>query len=391
MGWRDLFGLEPRLAVGVANAGAPLNAPTPRHRFAIGSDFETWNALVHGTAVAGRVSRVDAARVPAVQRARNLICGTVGALPLHALNVRGDKVEHALLAQPEALSGLVRSVTLARTVEDLLYEGSSLWIVLQRTAQGFPAAVQRVDWSQWTQDETTGTIRVRPPEVQALGKEVDARDVILFTSPNDPLLVAGGPAIRNLLRLEATAAMYADSPEPSAYFSPVDGVDPEDDDEVTRFLAEWREARRTRATAYVPGSLVLNAVPRMTADELQLIAAREFAVTEVARLTGIDANWLSVNVTTRTYSNIQDERRAFIDFTLSPFLKAIEERLSLGDVTPRGQRVLFNLNAFLRANTTERYAAHATALSAGFLTLDEVRDLEDRPPLPTEENTGADV
>jgi hypothetical protein len=354
----------------------PAAAPVPavrRQRFAVGSDYETWTALVGNTLAAGRVSRAEASRVPAVKRARDLIAGVIGTLPLHAVNAAGEQVTHALLDQPERLSGLVRSVTIARTVEDLLYDAASLWLVVLRTSAGFPAVVERVEFGRWSQDSDSGKITVN-------GREVDTADVILFTSPCDPLLVAGAPAIRNLLALERTASLYADSPEAAEYFTPTDG-DPADDADVERLLADWRDARRTRSTAYVPAAVTLNKIDRMTAEELQLISAREFAVTEVARLTGIDADWLSVNTTSRTYANAQDARRSFVDFVLAPYIHAIEERLSLGDCTPRGQAVKFNLDGFLRASTLERYQAHAVALSAGFLTVDEVRALEDRPPL----------
>lgn len=341
----------------------------------IGDDYATWTALVGGTALAGRVSRAEAIRVPSVQRARNLIAGTLGSMPLHAVNSSGEQVAHPLLTQPESLKGLVRCVTLTRTVEDLLYEGSSLWLVVLRTSAGFPQTVERVEHGQWTQDADTAVIQVR-------GREVSTEDVILFTSPCDPLLIAGASAIRNLIRLEATAAMYAEDIEPTSYFTPRDGLpDPEDPAEIESFLDDWKAARQKRATAYVPSGVTLHSVQRQTAEEAQLSKAREFAVTEVARLTGIDADWLSVNTTSRTYLNGQDARRAFVDFTLAPFMHAVEERLSLGDTTPRGQRTLFNANSFLRASTLERYQAHKTAIESGFLSIAEVRDLEDRPPL----------
>jgi phage portal protein BeeE len=49
---------------------------------------------------------------------------------------------------------------------------------------------------------------------------------------------------------------------------------------------------------------------------------------------------------------------------------------------PRGQYVKFNASALLRTDTLNRYQAHAIALENGFLSIDEVRDLEDRRPLP---------
>src|SRR4051812_3468751 len=109
----------------------PDVAPTPpaaRHRFAIGQDLATWNALINGVGPYHRIPRWQAIQVPAVKRARDLICGVISSLPLQAVNGAGDPVTHALLEQPEVHGGLVRSVTLARTLEDILFEGAALWL-----------------------------------------------------------------------------------------------------------------------------------------------------------------------------------------------------------------------------------------------------------------------
>jgi hypothetical protein len=48
---------------------------------------------------------------------------------------------------------------------------------------------------------------------------------------------------------------------------------------------------------------------------------------------------------------------------------------------PRGQYVKANLDHLLRADTKTRYETYALAITAGILTRDEVRELEERPPL----------
>jgi hypothetical protein len=381
----DLFRPSPvTMAAGNLAVGGVSQPATPaRHTFAVGEDLATWNALVAGEAIPGRISRPEATSVPAVKRARDLIAGTIGTLPLHAINSAGEQVDHALLAQPEAPLGLVRSVTITRTVEDLVYDAASLWLVLLRTAAGFPQAVERIDIGKWNQDPTTREIRVE-------GREVRSEDVILFTSPNDPLLKTGARAIRALLQLEQTAAMYADEPEPTTYFRSADGVDP-DEETVLGFLTAWRAARKKRGTAYVPSAYALESAARLTPEELTLNDSRSFSVTEVARLTGIDAEELSVSTTSRTYANTQDRRRHFTDFVLSPYLHAVEERLSLGDVTPRGQSVRFNLDGFLRADTKTRMETYEIGLRTGAYTRPEIRQLEDRPPLTSaDESDSAD-
>lgn len=70
----------------------------------------------------------------------------------------------------------------------------------------------------------------------------------------------------------------------------------------------------------------------------------------------------------------------FIKFSLMPYLREIEEGVSA--LLPRGQESRFNVNAFLRPTTKARYEAHAIALDAGFLTANEVRELEGLQPVP---------
>lgn len=50
-------------------------------------------------------------------------------------------------------------------------------------------------------------------------------------------------------------------------------------------------------------------------------------------------------------------------------------------VTPRGQAVKFNLDAFLRADTKTRMETYKLGLEVGAYTRPEIRTLEDRPPI----------
>ena len=58
-------------------------------------------------------------------------------------------------------------------------------------------------------------------------------------------------------------------------------------------------------------------------------------------------------------------------------------RLTLNALLPRGQFCKLNVSALLRTDLKSRYVSYAIGLDKGFLTLDEVRALEDREPLPT--------
>ena len=94
-----------------------------------------------------------------------------------------------------------------------------------------------------------GRVKVTMRRPPGIADEVaDRRELIRFDSPNDALLVAGARAIRTCLALDAAAQRYADGAPAVDYFTPTDGADPADDDEIdSRLLDAWQAARAGRA------------------------------------------------------------------------------------------------------------------------------------------------
>ena len=54
---------------------------------------------------------------------------------------------------------------------------------------------------------------------------------------------------------------------------------------------------------------------------------------------------------------------------------------AVSGLLPSTQTAKFNAGGFVRATLRDRYEAHRIAIEAGFLTRNEVRELEDRPPI----------
>ena len=59
---------------------------------------------------------------------------------------------------------------------------------------------------------------------------------------------------------------------------------------------------------------------------------------------------------------------------------AIEARLSMDDVTPRGQYVKFDVDDFLRGNPAEQSDIAIKLVGSGIITIDEARDMVDYAP-----------
>lgn len=328
------------------------------------------------TCPAPRVSRREAIQVAAVKRSRDLIAGSLGQLPLQVVKRDLTTDPTSWLQQPE--ESVPRSVTMTALVEDMLFEGRAWWRVIAFDWRGYPARVKRLKPHQVSVDEDQGKVYVD-------GKHVPDGELIRFDSPNDALLVAGARAIRQCLILDQAAQRYAEGAPPGDYFTPAGDVDPFDSDEElqTQLLDPWATARRKRATAFIPAAVNYH-TSTFNPEQLELAAQRQHAVLEVARLAGVDPEELGVSTTSRTYANQFDRRKAFLDFTLGAYRAAVEDRLSMGDVTPGGSVVRYDLDAFLRTDAKSRYEAYALGLKVGAIEdRAEVRRLEGKPPLGT--------
>ncbi len=136
----------------------------------------------------------------------------------------------------------------------------------------------------------------------------------------------------------------------------------------------------------------------LSPKDVQFIESQQFSVTQIARLFGTPASLMLAPVegNSQSYSNVEQDWLAYVRFTLMGFLTEIEDALS--DLLPGARRARFNIQALLRADTTTRYQSYKTAIDAGFMTRDEVRDIEGWGPLaaavmanepPTEETNNA--
>lgn len=114
--------------------------------------------------------------------------------------------------------------------------------------------------------------------------------------------------------------------------------------------------------------------------DAQLIGAKEWAARDVAMAFGVPAYMLGIPGDSSTYANVESRMIELRTFTLLPWMRRIESTLDAQ--LPRGTSIKIRSDGLLRADTATRYAAYQTALASGWMTVDEVRELEDRPPMP---------
>ena len=326
----------------------------------------------------GRISRAEAMRVPAVKRAHDLICGVAGQFVLQVHDPSG-KVDETftpnLLQQPE--EGVAPSITWTGVFADMLFDQRS-W--LQQTVSawhGRPWYCQRLQ---------ADTVSVQP--VYRHYKHGSAlvwpepAGMIRIDSPTTGLL-AGSPAVRACIALERATLNAVDGVPPIGYFTPDENAGGEPfadaDDVRDRLLDPWKAARLESSDGYVPYGVKYN-IAGWDPEKLQLAEAREFAITEVARLTGLDAEDLSVSTTSRTYFNGQDRRRQRIEDVLGIYMTAIEGRLSMPDIVPRGYTVRFDTSNYLRLDDLAAAQADSLLVTSKILLPEEARTKRNLDP-----------
>lgn len=115
--------------------------------------------------------------------------------------------------------------------------------------------------------------------------------------------------------------------------------------------------------------------------DMQFLETQKFDTTQIARLLGIPASIMlaAVDGSNLTYSNIEQSWIEFADYTLAAYTGEIEE--ALNQVIPRGRTVKFDWDSSRRADQSDRYNAYSTAISSGFLTVNEVRAREGYAPI----------
>jgi phage portal protein BeeE len=114
-------------------------------------------------------------------------------------------------------------------------------------------------------------------------------------------------------------------------------------------------------------------------DKAQFIDSRRMAVEDVARAFKVPPHLLGLPGT-NTYSSVEQNNIAFVTHTLRPLIGILESAFStLLSSEPGGENAFlkFSIDGLLRGDANSRFAAYSNGLQSGWLTINDVRRLED--------------
>ena len=327
------------------------------------------------------VSREEALSVPALQRCRNLLAGTIGAIPMELYKKSTNEsigspvwLEQPSYSQP-------RSVTIAYTVESLLLYSQAFWKVVEVYAEdGRPSRFEWIANNRVTATLDSTNTFVKSYAVDGMTLPNDGLgSLITFQSLLPGILNTGVQTIRAAIDVQKAAAIAANTPMATGYIKNTGAdLDPK---EVSGLLAAWKNARNNRSTAYLTSTLEYNPVSFSPKDMMYSEAIFSLS-TDIARLCNVPAYYVSADANnSMTYANVQDERKQFLTLSLQPFISAIEDRLSMDDITARGNIVKFDIDRnFLRTDPMEELAVIEKLLSLNLITTEQAMAMTDLTP-----------
>ena len=327
------------------------------------------------------VGRTEAISVPALMRCRNLLAGTIGAIPMELYKKSTNEAIGSPLWIEQPSYSQPRSVTIAWTVDSLLFYGQAFWQVVEVYAEdGRPSRFEWIANNRVTATLDSTNTFVRAYAVDGKTLPMDGLgSLITFQSLGDGILNTGVSTIRAAIDVQRAATIAASTPMATGYIKNTGAdLDPK---EVSGLLAAWRTARNNRSTAYLTSTLEYNPVSFSPKDMMYGEAIFNLA-TEIARLCNIPAYYVSADQNnSMTYANVQDERKQFLTLSLQPFITAIEDRLSMDDITARGNVVKFDIDKnFLRTDPLQELAVIEKLLSLNLITQEQAMGMTDLTP-----------
>ena len=158
---------------------------------------------------------------------------------------------------------------------------------------------------------------------------------------------------------------------------------------TTEFLSEdvaianktaFIESQQERSIAVLSSGLSYEHIA-LNPEEAQFLENQKFIARQIANMFGVPSVYLGLSMEGQgmTYTNGNEDRNKLYEDGLQQYIVRIEQALS--DLLPRGQYAKFNLTSFLRPNQLIRFQAYGLAIDKGFMTINEVRELEGMLPM----------
>ena len=122
-------------------------------------------------------------------------------------------------------------------------------------------------------------------------------------------------------------------------------------------------------------------------EQAQFLETRKFQINEIARIFRVPPHMVG-DLEKSSFSNIEQQSLEFVKYTLDPWVVRWEQSIArslLSENEKKQYFVKFNLEGLLRGDYASRTNGYATARQNGWMSANDIRELENLDRIPAEE------
>ncbi|MEH2590283.1 phage portal protein [Bradyrhizobium sp. AZCC 1721] len=194
----------------------------------------------------------------------------------------------------------------------------------------------------------------------------------------------GREALALALALEQShASLHANGAQPGGVLAVKGKLDK---DARVRLKEQWQAFQGGTHNKFKTAVLDVDAEWKplsMTGVDSQHLETRRFQIEEISRLTRVPPHLLS-ELGRATWGNAAEMGQSFLDYCLLPWIRQWEGALTRALLTPDERKthfIEFDTSGLVRANLQARSESYWRAIGGPYLTPNEVRAIENRPPI----------
>jgi HK97 family phage portal protein len=321
-------------------------------------------------------------------RGVELIADSIALLPLQAIEKKSDGARVPMDIKPGVVTDPFLGVSLQEGVSQILTS-----LIIRGNAYLFPGKVvdnQVVQWRIVSPDVVH--VRWNPDGSERIykigGKDYPGPVTHLtgFMLPGAPIGMGVLEKCRNEFGLttaltDSATTLFSNGVMASGVISVDAALTPE----MAKATAEsFKQNHAGVGKAHLP--IVLGGGAKwqqlsLSPEDSQFLQSRQFQQGLIATVLGIPPHLLGiVDRTTSWGSGIEVQGRAFVDYTLRPYIQRLQTMFTKW--LPAGTWAEYDTDAITRAETQTRFANWKTAVEFGLMNVDEARSREGLPPLP---------
>ena len=358
-----------------------------------------WNFLFGGTTSGKAVNERTAMQTSAVYACVRILAESVAGLPLHvyertANGSKSTKPSHPLyrLLHDEPNREMTSFVFRETLMSHLLLWGNAYAQII-RDGRGFPIALypllpdrMAVDRNEsgelvYTYQSDKGHIKLRRENVLHIpGLGFDG--LIGYS----PIAMAKNAVGLALATEDYGAAFFANGANPGGVLEHPGVNKPEQADRLRESWQSQFGGANAHKVAVLEEGLKFHQMS-IPPEQAQFLETRKFQINEIARIFRVPPHMVG-DLEKSSFSNIEQQSLEFVKYTLDPWVVRWEQSLQQALILPSEKATIFikfNLDGLLRGDYQSRMQGYSTGIQNGFMSVNDVRGLEDMNLLTAEE------